>query len=90
MIVIDQNVNVLKAFTNDKEYTFVSAAVSAHKQLVYGATSNGYIFCYLMNTGKLNHFYKLSDDEIVKIEHHPLRNILVAITTNGDLFFIKP
>lgn len=90
MIVIDQNINVLKAFPNDKTYTFVSAAVSAHKQLVYGATQNGYIFCYLMTTGKLTHFYNLTEDEIVKIEHHPLRNIMAAITINGDLIFVKP
>ncbi|KRX06056.1 WD40-repeat-containing domain [Pseudocohnilembus persalinus] len=90
--IINWHCQMLKSYSNDKKEDFVGTTVSSHKGLFYAATISNYIYIFSHKSGKMDQCFKLfeDNDEILGIQHHPLRNILCVFTIKGVVYFLKP
>ena len=90
MSIVDFEGKIVKTFgLEDSSVNFVSAAVSNKKKYVYGMCSNKYLYCFNLDTYKLDQFAKISEGEILGVAHNPKKNSLVVFTDAFELIFIN-
>ncbi|KAH9115743.1 hypothetical protein AeMF1_010259 [Aphanomyces euteiches] len=62
---------------------WVSAVMSPQGKYVYGLTDKGYVLCFKMDNGALEHAMQVCTGEVYGIAHHPHRNVLATYGNDG-------
>ncbi|KDO23353.1 hypothetical protein SPRG_11666 [Saprolegnia parasitica CBS 223.65] len=62
---------------------FVGAVLSPKSTFLYGLTEKGYVLCFTLATGTLEHAMQVCNGEVFGIAHHPHRNVLATYGNDG-------
>ncbi|OQR83244.1 hypothetical protein ACHHYP_14923 [Achlya hypogyna] len=62
---------------------FVAAALSPKGAFLYGLTEKGYVLCFKVDSGALEHAMQVCNGEVFGIAHHPHRNVLATYGSDG-------
>lgn len=85
---------VIRVFSSGKATggDFVCATISPHGKWLYCVGEDGILYIFEVVTGQLESVLPLTEGsrEIISISHHPLRNLLVSMTDDGQLKIWKP
>lgn len=80
---------IVKTYTHNKKHDFITAAVSAQGDYIYGISEDSVLYCFQLATGAAVGNFKICDSEIVGMASHPLANILVVHDDAGHVYFYK-
>lgn len=82
---------IMKTFSHQKKAgsDFIAAAISPQGEYVYGITEDSYMYGFQVSTGNRVGKVKVSENEIIGVESHPLSNIVVCYDDAGYVFFFK-
>lgn len=62
---------------------FVACALSARGKWLYGVTDRGYLLCYAMETAALETSMQISNGDAFGVVHHPHRNLVATLGSDG-------
>jgi len=83
---------VLKNFSNGKrkEGDFIGCKTSPKGEWVYCIAEDKTLYCFSVESGKLEHMIPAHEREIIGIDHHPHYNIVCTYSDDGDIKLWKP
>ena len=78
---------VIKSFQIEKESPpdFVAACVSTRGEYLYGLGADRKLYCFQMDTCRLEECFEVSDKEPIGLIHHPLQNVVGTFGEDGNL-----
>ena len=88
--LMNTNGQTVRAYENDKKgVLFEAAGLSSQGSLMYGLTEKGFICCFETETGMLVREFPIATKNVSSMAHHPLRNIIVISTMDGNVLFYR-
>jgi WD40 repeat-containing protein SMU1 len=69
---------------------FISAAISARGELLYGITESGKMYGINMATGQVLQSIQVPDTEIISMASHSIANIIAVNDALGHVYLFKP
>ena len=70
---------------------FACCVASPKGKFVYGVSrSDSVLYCFDVESGKVEHVMKLHAREVVSLCHHPHKNIIASCSEDGTLKLWKP
>eukprot|EP01083_Nonionella_stella_P140867 432912_1 len=72
------------------EVNFLTFTLSARGNFLFCAGSDHVLYCFDMDSGKLEHVLKLHEKTIVGLAHHPHRNILASFSVDSSMKLWRP
>lgn len=64
---------------------FVCCTVSPHGEFIYAVAENRQLYCFNVQSGKIDQTMEVADAEIIGLCHHPKQNILATYSIDGLL-----
>jgi WD40 repeat-containing protein SMU1 len=72
------------AIVQEKETgNFVACAISPRKKWLYGLTDKGFLMCFSISQGTLEHSLHVSLKDVYGLSHHPHRNVIATFGNDG-------
>lgn len=84
--------NTIKTFTtgNKDSTDFVTARLSPKANFLYAVAEDSTMYIFNVLTAELMHSLKIHEKEVIGLDHHPFRNLLLSFCTDGSLKIWKP
>jgi WD40 repeat-containing protein SMU1 len=82
----------IKTFTTDQKEKsdFVTARLSPKANFLFAITEDCKMYVFNMNTGEQVQTLQVHEKEVIGLDHHPFRNLLLSFSTDGSLKVWKP
>ncbi|KAK5583046.1 hypothetical protein RB653_004636 [Dictyostelium firmibasis] len=81
-IVSMKSQTITKTFTSENSKTFLCCTLSPLQNFLYAVDEDNILYSFDFNSGSLLNKFKIHDQEVISISHHPTRNLLA--TTGAD------